>query len=99
MLGHVAVERLPLDLHVRPRACKTIYVLLAGASAHPLLLARGRGIVRNPVGMSRLSTLACMPESHSLTLERGVRVLRTLAEHPEGLTVSELAAALETHRP
>jgi DNA-binding IclR family transcriptional regulator len=36
--------------------------------------------------------------SSSLTLERGLRVLRVLAEHPEGMTVSELADALGTHR-
>jgi DNA-binding IclR family transcriptional regulator len=34
----------------------------------------------------------------SLTLERGLRVLRALSEHPEGMTVSELADALGTHR-
>jgi len=34
----------------------------------------------------------------SLTLERGLRVLRALAEQPEGLTVTELADELETHR-
>jgi DNA-binding IclR family transcriptional regulator len=34
----------------------------------------------------------------SLTLERGLRVLRVLSEHPEGMTVSELADALGTHR-
>jgi DNA-binding IclR family transcriptional regulator len=34
----------------------------------------------------------------SLTLERGLRVLRALAEHPDGLSVSELADELETHR-
>jgi DNA-binding IclR family transcriptional regulator len=34
----------------------------------------------------------------SLTLERGLRVLRVLAEHPDGLSVSELADELETHR-
>ena len=34
----------------------------------------------------------------SLTLERGLRVLRVLAAHPEGLSVSNLAAALGTHR-
>ncbi len=39
-----------------------------------------------------------MPADHSLTLERGLRVLRILAEHPEGMTVSELAHALATHR-
>jgi DNA-binding IclR family transcriptional regulator len=36
--------------------------------------------------------------SSSLTLERGLRVLRVLSEHPEGMTVSELAGALGTHR-
>jgi DNA-binding IclR family transcriptional regulator len=35
----------------------------------------------------------------SQTLARGLRVLRALADHPEGLSVSELAAALETNRP
>jgi DNA-binding IclR family transcriptional regulator len=34
----------------------------------------------------------------ALTLERGLRVLRVLGEHPEGMTVSELADALGTHR-
>jgi DNA-binding IclR family transcriptional regulator len=34
----------------------------------------------------------------SLTLERGLRVLRALAEQPDGLSVSELAAELDTHR-
>jgi DNA-binding IclR family transcriptional regulator len=38
-----------------------------------------------------------MPSS-SLTLERGLRLLRVLSEHPEGMTVSELAGALGTHR-
>ncbi|MFZ1995849.1 MAG: helix-turn-helix domain-containing protein, partial [Solirubrobacteraceae bacterium] len=36
--------------------------------------------------------------SSSLTLERGLRVLRVLSDHPEGMTVSELADALSTHR-
>jgi DNA-binding IclR family transcriptional regulator len=36
--------------------------------------------------------------NHSLTLARGLRVLRVLAAHPEGMTVSELADALGTHR-
>ena len=36
--------------------------------------------------------------SSSLTLQRGLRVLRVLSEHPEGMTVSELADALGTHR-
>jgi DNA-binding IclR family transcriptional regulator len=34
----------------------------------------------------------------SLTLERGLRVLRLLAGHPEGLSVSEIARELSTHR-
>ncbi len=34
----------------------------------------------------------------SQTLERGLRVLRVLAEHPDGLSVSQLATAMETHR-
>lgn len=34
----------------------------------------------------------------SLTLERGLRVLRVLAEHPDGLSVSALAAEMDTHR-
>ena len=34
----------------------------------------------------------------SQTLERGLRVLRVLAQHPDGLSVTELAAALGTHR-
>lgn len=38
------------------------------------------------------------PASHSLTLERGLRVLRVLQEHPDGLSVSELAEELSTHR-
>jgi len=36
--------------------------------------------------------------NHSLTLERGLRVLRVLAEHPDGLSVSALANEMETHR-
>ena len=39
-----------------------------------------------------------MAASSSLTLERGLRVLRVLSDHPEGMTVSELADALGTHR-
>ena len=37
--------------------------------------------------------------AESLTLARGLSLLRVLGEHPEGMTVSELAAALQTHRP
>jgi DNA-binding IclR family transcriptional regulator len=37
-------------------------------------------------------------DSHSLTMRRGLRVLRLLADHPAGLTVSELADELMTHR-
>ena len=36
--------------------------------------------------------------NHSLTLERGLRLLHVLAREPDGLSVSELAAELETHR-
>lgn len=36
--------------------------------------------------------------AHSLTLERGLRVLKTLGDHPDGLSVSQLAQTLETHR-
>jgi DNA-binding IclR family transcriptional regulator len=39
-----------------------------------------------------------MAAGGSLTLERGLRVLRALADQPEGLSVTELAAELETHR-
>jgi DNA-binding IclR family transcriptional regulator len=35
----------------------------------------------------------------SQTLERGLRVLRVLAAHPAGLSVTEIAAELGTHRP
>jgi DNA-binding IclR family transcriptional regulator len=38
------------------------------------------------------------PAQRSLTLDRGLRALQVLTEHPDGLSVSELAAALETHR-
>lgn len=38
------------------------------------------------------------PPAHSLTLQRGLRVLRVLADAPDGLSVSQLAAAMETHR-
>jgi len=34
----------------------------------------------------------------SLTLERGLRVLRVLGEHPDGLSVTQLAAEIGTHR-
>ena len=36
--------------------------------------------------------------SGSLTLERGLRVLRVLADHPAGLSVSDLAREMSTHR-
>jgi DNA-binding transcriptional ArsR family regulator len=35
----------------------------------------------------------------SAALERGLQVLTTLADHPEGLTVTELAAAIRLSRP
>ncbi len=34
----------------------------------------------------------------SLTLERGLRVLAVLSDHPDGLSVSDLARELSTHR-
>jgi len=45
-----------------------------------------------------VSETAATSANHSLTLDRGLRVLRVLAEHPDGLSVSELATALDTHR-
>ena len=36
--------------------------------------------------------------THSYTLDRGLRALSILAVNPDGLTVSELAAELDTHR-
>jgi DNA-binding IclR family transcriptional regulator len=42
--------------------------------------------------------MATHPSNRSQTLERGLRVLRVLAGEPEGLTVSELATELDTHR-
>ncbi len=36
--------------------------------------------------------------NYSLTLARGLHVLRALARHPDGLTVTDLAAELDTHR-
>jgi DNA-binding IclR family transcriptional regulator len=39
-----------------------------------------------------------MPPNRSLTLERGLLVLRVLGDHPEGMTVSQLALAMGTHR-
>jgi DNA-binding IclR family transcriptional regulator len=36
--------------------------------------------------------------NYSQTLARGLRVLRTLADNPDGLSVTELAAELATHR-
>jgi DNA-binding IclR family transcriptional regulator len=49
--------------------------------------------------MARAAPISDAPGSqHSLTLGRGLRVLRVLGEHPDGLSVSELAAALQTHR-
>lgn len=38
------------------------------------------------------------PATGSLTLERGLRLLRILASHPDGLSVSQLANELATHR-
>jgi DNA-binding IclR family transcriptional regulator len=58
----------------------------------PLSPGGYRAGVSEPVAPSASSA------SHSLTLDRGLRVLRVLAEHPDGLSVSELAGALGTHR-
>jgi DNA-binding IclR family transcriptional regulator len=41
---------------------------------------------------------ASVRSAGSKTLERGLRVLRLLADHPDGLTVTELADELATHR-
>jgi DNA-binding IclR family transcriptional regulator len=38
------------------------------------------------------------PTLTSKTMARGLRLLRLLADHPDGLSVRELAAALDTHR-
>ncbi len=38
------------------------------------------------------------PSNRSQTLERGLRILRVLSQAPDGLSVSELAVALSTHR-
>jgi DNA-binding IclR family transcriptional regulator len=48
--------------------------------------------------VSAASDRTASPANHSLTLERGLRVLRVLAEHPDGLSVSALAAEMGTHR-
>ena len=39
-----------------------------------------------------------MPSETSQTLDRGLRVLRVLAESPEGLTVTELSHRLQVNR-
>jgi DNA-binding IclR family transcriptional regulator len=39
-----------------------------------------------------------VPAETSQTLDRGLRVLRLLAEHPRGLSITELAGALEVNR-
>lgn len=39
-----------------------------------------------------------MPKETSQTLDRGLRVLSVLADSPEGLTVTEVAAALGVSR-
>lgn len=38
------------------------------------------------------------PATHSQTLDRGLRALQVLSAAPDGLTISELAKELETHR-
>lgn len=42
--------------------------------------------------------VAIVPAETSQTLDRGLRVLEVLAEHPEGLTVTSLAQELEVSR-
>ena len=49
-------------------------------------------------GMTTTPKVDPRASSHSLTLDRGLRILRVLAEHSDGLSVSELAAELNTHR-
>lgn len=46
-----------------------------------------------------MSTASPPSATHSLTLDRGLRALAVLRDHPEGLSVAELADALQTHRP
>jgi DNA-binding IclR family transcriptional regulator len=41
---------------------------------------------------------AGLPANHSQTLARGLSLLRALADNAQGLSVSELAADLDTHR-
>jgi DNA-binding IclR family transcriptional regulator len=41
---------------------------------------------------------AASPAHRSQSLDRGLRALEALARHPDGMTVSELAAALGSHR-
>jgi DNA-binding IclR family transcriptional regulator len=50
------------------------------------------------VAAERTSQPAGGAANHSLTLERGLRVLSVLAEHPDGLSVSALASEMGTHR-
>jgi DNA-binding IclR family transcriptional regulator len=45
-----------------------------------------------------VSSSAAAKSNYSQTLARGLRVLRTLALHPGGLSVTDLAAELGTHR-
>jgi DNA-binding IclR family transcriptional regulator len=54
--------------------------------------------IANSVPASREGGDAGQRANRSLTLERGLRILRVLADQPEGLSVSELAAELDTHR-
>jgi DNA-binding IclR family transcriptional regulator len=46
-----------------------------------------------------VSAVPDRPPAGSQTLDRGLRLLDVLAEHPDGLSVSELAVAMGTHRP
>jgi IclR helix-turn-helix domain len=48
--------------------------------------------------MSGTDQTAPTPATHSHTLDRGLRALEVLSQHPDGLSVVELARALDTHR-
>jgi DNA-binding IclR family transcriptional regulator len=52
----------------------------------------------NPIPVEGGAPAGRRRPEHSLTLERGLRLLRLLANHPEGLGVTELAGGLGTHR-
>jgi len=51
-----------------------------------------------PVGVPSPAPDGRSETSSSITLDRGLRLLDLLADHPSGLSVSEIAKALGTHR-